>query len=289
MMRWMMLLEYAGDGFEGWQSQPHGRTVQDALEAAIAAIAGEPVAVHCAGRTDTGVHALAQVVHFDTTAVRPASAWVRGVNAHLPASIRVWHAQPVPPTFHARFCAQARRYQYVLYNAPVAPAVWHGKVGWFHVPLALKPMQEAAQKLLGRHDFSAFRAASCQAKNPVRTLHAAQVRQHGAFFLFDFEADGFLHHMVRNLVGTLVYIGKGYAEPDWVGHLLACRDRRHAAPTFSPSGLYFCGAVYDAHWGLPQEGRLFRGLPWFGEHEDNALTNAAEARLDEVTKGNPTK
>ncbi|MEC5387957.1 tRNA pseudouridine(38-40) synthase TruA [Uliginosibacterium sp. H3] len=260
MPRLVLSIEYDGSAFEGWQSQPHGRTVQDALQAAVAAIAGHEVALSCAGRTDTGVHATVQIAHFDTDTVRPLSAWVRGVNAHLPGTVSVRWAQEVDETFHARFSAYARRYRYVLLNRPVRPAILAGKVGWHHAPLSLPRMQDAAHLLVGEHDFSAFRAAQCQAKSPVRILTMAAVRRTGDLIMFDFEANGFLHHMIRNLVGALIFIGKGEAESDWMGELLQMKDRRLAPPTFSPAGLYLCGVSYPDRWHLPGEGRII-GTP----------------------------
>ena len=251
-MRIALGLEYYGGAFHGWQSQAGGGTVQDAVEAALACIIAAPVGVICAGRTDAGVHASLQVVHFDTTVERPLSAWVRGVNTHLPDGVAVRWAQPVSDEFHARFSARGRRYRYLLLNRPQRPGLWQGRVGWHHAPLDLAAMREAATRLLGEHDFSAFRAAECQAKSPVKTLWRADIRQAGNIFAFDFEASAFLHHMVRNLVGTLVYVGKGAQPPAWVDLLLAARDRRRAAPTFSPDGLYFRGPIYENHWGLPE-------------------------------------
>jgi tRNA pseudouridine38-40 synthase len=244
-------VEYCGTPFRGWQSQAGGRTVQDALEAALCEIAGEPLGVICAGRTDAGVHATHQVVHFECAVERPLSAWVRGVNSHLPDGVAVRWAQPVGAEFHARFSARGRRYRYLLVNRPQRPGLWQGRVGWFHLPLALDQMREAAQKLIGEHDFSAFRAADCQAKTPVKTMRRADIRQSGSLLVFDFEASAFLHHMVRNLVGTLVHIGKGAQEAGWIDDLLLAKDRKLAAPTFSPAGLYFRGPIYEAHWGLP--------------------------------------
>lgn len=260
MVRIALGVEYAGDAFEGWQSQQHGRTVQDHLEAAIAAIAGHAVRLHCAGRTDTGVHATAQVVHFDTTADRPLFSWVRGVNSRLvhprelPLAVR-W-AEVVDEDFHARFCAMARRYRYILHNAPVRPALLAGRVGWCHWDLDAERMAEAAACLMGWHDFSAFRAAGCQAKSPVKLMHSASVRRDGDYLVFDFHANAFLHHMVRNLVGALVYVGKGRYPPEWLGETLASADRSRAAPTFPAQGLYLCGVDYPARWSLPNEGRI---------------------------------
>jgi len=250
-MRIALAIEYCGTHFQGWQSQPSGNTVQDALEAALAAIAGQPVGVICAGRTDAGVHATHQVVHFDAPVERPLTAWVRGVNSHLPDGVAVRWAQAVAPEFHARFSARGRRYRYLLMNRPQRPGLWQGRVGWFHLPLDLAAMQAAAGRLLGEHDFSAFRAAGCQAKTPVKTLWRADVQQQGNLLVFDFEASAFLHHMVRNLVGSLVYIGKGAQPAEWMGELLQARDRSAAAPTFSPDGLYFRGPIYEPHWQLP--------------------------------------
>ncbi|MBS1159712.1 MAG: tRNA pseudouridine synthase [Proteobacteria bacterium] len=250
-MRIALGLEYCGTNFHGWQSQPSGATVQDVLQAALTAIAGQFVGVICAGRTDAGVHASQQVVHFDAPVERPLSAWVRGVNSHLPAGVAVRWAQPVSDEFHARFSARGRRYRYLLVNRPQRPGLWQGRVGWFHLPLDLAAMQAAAGRLLGEHDFSAFRAAGCQAKTPIKTLWRANVQQQGNLLVFDFEASAFLHHMVRNLVGSLVYIGKGAQPAAWIDELLLARDRTEAAPTFSPDGLYFRGPIYEPHWQLP--------------------------------------
>ncbi|MBI5862402.1 MAG: tRNA pseudouridine(38-40) synthase TruA [Rhodocyclales bacterium] len=249
-MRIALGLEYDGSGFCGWQAQAGGGSVQDALETAISAIAAAPTRVVCAGRTDAGVHALAQVVHFDTGAERPLSAWVRGVNAHLPAAIAVRWAQAVPDDFHARFCARGRHYRYLLLNRAERPGLLARRVGWYHRALDVIAMREAAQALLGEHDFSSFRAAECQAKSPMKTLRRVAVARQGDVIAFDFEANAFLHHMVRNLVGALVYVGKGDRSPDWLGELLAAKNRALAAPTFDASGLYFAGVDYDEAWQL---------------------------------------
>lgn len=250
-MRVALGLEYCGTDFHGWQSQPQGNTVQDVLEFALNQIAGERTSVLCAGRTDAGVHASQQVVHFDTQVERPLTAWVRGVNSHLPAGVAVRWALPVADEFHARFSARGRRYRYLLLNRPQRPGLWQGRLGWFHLPLDLEAMQDAATRLLGEHDFSAFRAANCQAKSPVKTMTRAGVRRFGNLLVFDFEATAFLHHMVRNLVGSLVYVGKGNQPAAWIEELLQARDRTAAAPTFSPDGLYFRGPIYESHWGVP--------------------------------------
>ncbi len=249
-------LEYDGSAFAGWQSQPQGNTVQDVLERALGQIADSGVRVHCAGRTDAGVHAAAQVVHFDTSAERPLNAWVRGTNAHLPDSVAVRWSRVAPDDFHARFSAISRSYRYVLFNHAVRPALLHGRVGWFHLPLDVDVMQRAARHFVGEQDFSAFRAAECQAKSPVKTLHEATVSRQGYCIVFEFRANAFLHHMVRNLVGALVYVGKGAHSPDWIAEVLASHDRSLAAPTFSPSGLYLSGIEYEARWQLPMNGRI---------------------------------
>lgn len=250
-MRIALGLEYDGAAFAGWQSQPAGNTVQDVLERALVAIAGTRIRTTCAGRTDAGVHGLGQVVHFDTAVPRPDSAWVRGVNAHLPPTVAVRWALPVSEDFHARFCARARSYRYLMLNRPVRPALMTGRVGWFHSALDLAAMQGAASRLLGEHDFSAFRAAECQAKSPIKTLHRADIQRQGDLIVFDFAANAFLHHMVRNLVGALVFVGKGRRQPEWIDELLSVGDRSQAAPTFDAAGLYFVGVEYDPCWRLP--------------------------------------
>lgn len=251
MVRIALGVEYDGAAYCGWQSQASGCAIQDALQTALTEIAAAPIALHAAGRTDSGVHALGQVVHFDTTVLRPQSAWIRGVNALLPRSIRVQWAQPVEAAFHARFSAYRRRYRYLLYNAPVAPALLDGKVGWFHAPLDAARMRGGAQYLVGRHDFSSFRAAECQARSPIKHLERLTIERRGAILSLDFEADAFLHHMVRNIVGALVYVGAERQPPGWLGELLSARDRSRAAPTFSAAGLYLLGADYPAEFGLP--------------------------------------
>jgi tRNA pseudouridine38-40 synthase len=226
--------------------------VQDALLRALAAIAGEPLGVTAAGRTDRGVHAGGQVAHFDTAASRPLTAWVRGVNAFLPESMSVLWAHPVGEQFHARFSARSRTYRYRLLNRPVRPAIAARYVGWYHAPLDLTAMREAARALIGEHDFSAFRAAECEAATPVRTVYSIAIEPSGEEIHFVIRANAFLHHMVRNIVGTLVYVGNGREAPGWVAEVLASRDRSRAAPTFAPEGLYLERVEYDASWGLPQ-------------------------------------
>jgi tRNA pseudouridine38-40 synthase len=251
-MRIALGLEYDGSRFLGWQTQPGGGTVQDALEPALGAIAGAPVTVTCAGRTDRGVHAREQVVHFDTGAERPATAWVRGVNALLPEAVAVLWSQEVDPTFHARYSAVSRTYRYALLNRPVRPALSARYAGWFHLPLDVDAMREAAALLVGEHDFSAFRSAECQAKSPVRTLHSLDIACRDERIDFVLRANAFLQHMVRNIVGTLVYVGKGKHAARWVSEVLESRDRARAAPTFAAEGLCLEGVEYDAKWRLRQ-------------------------------------
>ena len=251
-MRIALGVEYDGRPYCGWQSQTDGNTVQDTLQRALSQIAGESISIVAAGRTDTGVHALEQVVHFDTQAERPLTAWVRGVNALLPESIAVRWAHPVPDEFHARFSAHGRSYRYLLLDRPVRSAIHAGKAGWFHLPLDVAAMREAAQCLLGEHDFSAFRASECQAKSPVKRLHQLDIRREGEMLVFDLGANAFLHHMVRNIVGCLVYVGKGKHPPQWLQEIMEGRNRARAAPTFAPDGLYLRRIQYEAKWNLPQ-------------------------------------
>ena len=254
-MRIALGVEYDGSRFCGWQTQPEGCAVQDTLERALREVAGAPVATTCAGRTDAGVHALGQVVHFDTDAHRPESAWVRGSNALLPPPCAVTWAREVPGDFHARYAALSRSYRYLLLNHPVRPAAAHGRVGWFHLPLDLERMRAAARFLLGEHDFSAFRSAECQARSPVRTVKRLDVADRDNYVVFEIQANAFLHHMVRNIIGCLLYVGKGKYEPQWVAELLDGRDRARAAPTFDAAGLYLTEIEYEARWGLPLQPR----------------------------------
>lgn len=263
MKRIALGIEYDGAAFHGWQSQPHGQTVQDVLEQALTAVAGQSLRVTCAGRTDTGVHALAQVVHFDCPVDRPDQAWVRGGNAHLPPQVAIRWARTVDARFHARFDARSRSYCYLLHNHPVRPALQHDHVGWYHHPLDAERMNAAAQVLLGEHDFSAFRAAECQAKSAIKIMHRATIERHNDLILFEFCASAFLQHMVRNLVGALVYVGQGREPADSIAHLLANRDRTRAAPTFSPAGLYLTGVDYATHWQIPAPARIIPPLPSF--------------------------
>jgi tRNA pseudouridine38-40 synthase len=250
-MRIALGIAYDGRPFDGWQSQSTGNAVQDRVEAALARIAGVAARVTAAGRTDAGVHAIGQVAHFDVLVERPESAWVRGTNAHLPEGIAVQWARVVDDAFHARFSATSRSYTYVLYNHPVRPAVFAGKVGWFHLPLDVAAMQAAAGCLVGEHDFSAFRSAECQARTPVKALYRMEIRRRDEYVIFQLTANAFLHHMVRNVVGCLVYVGKGAQPPSWLKDVLDGRDRARAAPTFSADGLYLTSVAYPERWNLP--------------------------------------
>jgi tRNA pseudouridine38-40 synthase len=250
-MRIALGLEYDGAPFCGWQHQPGGCGVQDHVERALSSFTAAPVSTVAAGRTDAGVHARAQVVHFDTEALREDHAWVRGPNAALPGAIRVVWAKPVPGDFHARRSAISRTYHYLLSDDPVAPGLLRTKVGWFHRPLDEQAMALAAAALLGEHDFSAFRDAQCQARSPVRTVLQASVGRRGRLLVVTLKANAFLHHMVRNVVGSLVYVGAGRQGAGWIAELLERRDRRLAAPTFAPDGLYLSAIEYDPALRLP--------------------------------------
>jgi tRNA pseudouridine38-40 synthase len=250
-MRIALGLEYDGSGFCGWQKQPSGCSVQDAVDKVLSQIAAHPVVSQCAGRTDAGVHALNQVVHFDTTARRPLTAWVRGANAGLPRTISIQWAREVSQDFHARSRAAGRSYTYLLLNRPERPGLHASRVGWYHRTLDVPRMRDAAQTLLGVHDFSAFRAAECQALSPMKELRRAGIQRFGDLIVFEFAADAFLHHMVRNVIGCLVKVGDGSRNSVWLKEVLESRDRNQAAPTFAPDGLYLAAVEYDAVWGLP--------------------------------------
>jgi tRNA pseudouridine38-40 synthase len=251
---------YRGGAYHGWQSQPDGNTVQDRLEAALAAFAAAPVATICAGRTDAGVHALNQVVHLDTELEREPFAWIRGTNRFLPADIALQWCRPVAPAFHARNAAHGRRYAFLLLESPVRPALEAGVAGWTFRPLDGERMRAAAQHLVGEHDFSAFRAADCQAASPVKTLRSIRITRRGAYWRFDFDATAFLHHMVRNIMGCLIAVGSGRAAPGWMAEVLASKSRDAAAPTFPAAGLYFLGPYYDAAHGIPDRTPAFDWL-----------------------------
>ena len=267
-MRVAMGLSYNGQAYNGWQSQPDGNTVQDHLEAALSQFADTRISTLCAGRTDAGVHGLMQVVHFDTEVDRRAYSWLRGINALLPRDIAVQWVHEVPNTFHCRASATARRYAYVLLESAVRPSVEAGRVGWVFRPLDQAAMQAAAQHLLGEHDFSSFRASACQALSPIKTLRRIEIHRRSAspyashaYWRFEFEANAFLHHMIRNLMGSLLQVGQGLRPPSWMAEVLAAKSRDAAAPTFSPDGLYFLGPVYDPQWGLPSSVPAYDWLP----------------------------
>jgi tRNA pseudouridine38-40 synthase len=265
-MRIAMGLSYNGQAYEGWQSQASGQTVQDKLEKALSKFTQTPISTLCAGRTDAGVHGLMQVIHFDTELVRTPYSWVRGTNRYLPLDIAVQWAREMPREFHCRGSAMARRYAYVVLESAIRPSVEVGRVGWVYRPMNLEAMQQAASYLLGEHDFTSFRASSCQALTPVKTMTRIDISRKSttpgsAVWRFEFEASAFLHHMIRNLMGCFVKIGTGEKPPEWMAEVLAARDRDAAAPTFSPDGLYFLGPRYDAQWGLPDRTPAYDGLP----------------------------
>ena len=256
-MRVALGLEYRGTKYCGWQTQPAGCAVQDHLERALEKFLGVSVVTVCAGRTDTGVHALMQVVHVDTEMERDDVSWIRGTNTSLPPDIRVVWAKQVPEDFHARFSDTSRTYRYVLLNDPVESATLTGMVGWFHTMLDIGRMREAAELLLGEHDFSAYRASECQAKTAVKTMYETSIERIGRFdkthqmLILQFRGNAFLHHMVRNIVGELVYVGAGRRSLPEFRTIFEGRDRILAAPTFSADGLYLCDIAYDARFGLP--------------------------------------
>ncbi|MES2960689.1 MAG: tRNA pseudouridine(38-40) synthase TruA [Pseudomonadota bacterium] len=252
---------YRGGAYHGWQSQPDGQTVQDQLERALSTFAGDPIGTICAGRTDSGVHGLNQVVHFDPMVDRDPNSWVRGSNRYLPRDIAVQWCRPVGTNFHARNSARGRRYVYLLLEAPVRPALEDGLVGWVFRPLDGEAMRAAAAHLIGEHDFSAFRSADCQAASPVKRLNRIGIARHGAYWRLEFDGVAFLHHMVRNIMGCLMAVGQGGRAPGWIAEILAARNRDLAAPTFAADGLYFAGPYYDAAHGIPEHTPAFDWLP----------------------------
>ena len=255
-MRIALGIEYDGAGFLGWQRLSHGPTVQGAVEAALAFVADENVAVQCAGRTDAGVHALCQVVHFDTQAQREPRGWMLGANSRLPHAISVRWATPVDDAFSARHSARARRYRYRILNRNVRPSLQRDYLAWERLPLDADAMHRAAQALLGENDFSAFRSSQCQATHAMREMQAIAVGREGEEIVMDVQANAFLHHMVRNIVGSLLPIGRGEKPESWMAELLHGRDRTVAGPTALPQGLTFVGPLYPEHWGLPDEATL---------------------------------
>ena len=258
-------IAYRGQNYHGWQSQPDGNTVQDKLERALAEFVGLPrgeiVATLCAGRTDAGVHALNQVVHFDAPVTREIFSWVRGTNRYLPEDIAVQWAQNVEPGFHARNSARGRKYAFLVRESAVRPAIEAGLCGWVFRPLDLDAMREAAQALIGEHDFSSFRSSHCQALSPVKEMRRIRIDRIGDYWRFDFEASAFLHHMVRNLMGALITIGSGNQPPGYMAELMAHRNRELAPPTFPPAGLYFLGPEYDPRLAIPRRTAAHDWLP----------------------------
>lgn len=251
-MRLACVVEYDGTGFRGWQRQPGGvRTVQALVEHALARVADAQVDTVCAGRTDTGVHATGQVLHFDTAAIRPEKAWVMGTNDHLPPDVAIRRALPVADAFHARYDALARSYRYVIVEGVNRPALWRARAAWSHRTLDAGAMQAGARWLVGEHDFTSFRTAACQARHAVRTIDTLEVARAGGAITIDVRANAFLHNMVRIIAGVLMAVGRGERPPEWVGEVLARRDRTQGGVTAPPQGLYFLGPTYPPDFGVP--------------------------------------
>ncbi len=244
-MRYALGVEYDGSPYSGWQTQSHAASVQSVIEMALAKVADHPVRVHCAGRTDAGVHATGQVIHFDTTAARPLRAWVFGTNVNLPRTVAILWAMAVDDHFHARFSARRRTYRYFILNRAARPGLLATRVTWECRSLDALRMHTAAQSLVGEHDFSAFRAQGCQARHPVRTVYSADVRREGDMVVLEIEANAFLHHMVRNIMGVLMTIGRGESDIDWAARVLAGRNRSLGGVTAPATGLYLVNVHYD--------------------------------------------
>jgi tRNA pseudouridine38-40 synthase len=256
-MRIALGIEYMGHGLYGWQKQQDVVTVQGLLEQALSQIANEPIHLFCAGRTDANVHATDQVVHFDTHAKRHIDAWLWGTNAHLPSSIVVKWARHVDYSFHARFSALARRYRYVIYNHPIRPAILSHRATWHYYPLDVERMREAGKYLLGEQDFSSFRSSQCNSKTPMRNVKEFTVTRQGDFVMIDIEANAFLHHMVRNIVGVMFKIGSQYKDPEWVKEVLEAKNRRAAAETAPADGLYLTKVTYPEPYIFPISNEMF--------------------------------
>ncbi|MFO7602877.1 MAG: tRNA pseudouridine(38-40) synthase TruA [Gammaproteobacteria bacterium] len=250
-MRIVAAIEYDGQPYCGWQHQEHSPSVQAEVDKAFSRVANHPLRVVCAGRTDTGVHATGQIVHFDTPAERSDWSWLRGANSCLPSAITVLWVMRVPEAFHARFSAVRRAYRYVISNRSERPAILHGRVTWQFKPLDVGRMQQAAMHLIGKHDFSSYRAAGCQARSPVREIYRLEVSRRGEMIFLDIEANAFLHHMVRNIAGVLMTIGAGEAAVDWSREVLAHQDRKLGGITASPAGLYLTQVHYPAEFAIP--------------------------------------
>lgn len=265
-----LAFEYDGSNFHGWQFQKSGvRTVEAELNKAVARVADQPVDLVCAGRTDAGVHASYQVAHFETSSVRSLRSWVMGINTASPGDIAVhWAGQGITD-FHARFSAVYRRYRYIIYNHPVRPGIQQGQVSWLYRPLDDRRMHDAAQFLAGEHDFSAFRAAGCQSRSPIRFLEAISVTRKGHFVVVDVQANAFLHHMVRNIAGALIAVGTDQERVEWIREILESRDRRLAGVTAPPYGLYLVDVGYPGGFGIPAAecGPGF-AAPWFSNEEN---------------------
>ena len=251
-MRLALGVEYDGSAFCGWQYQHHSPSVQAAVEAALGKVANKPVRVHCAGRTDTGVHATGQIIHFDTDVVRSERAWVYGANANLPKEVVILWAQPVDESFHARFSALKRRYRYVIFNRDVRPTFLAYRTSWCYRPLDENRMQAAAQYLIGEHNFNSYRAVACQAKSPIRTVSKLEVTRQGQMVYLDIEANAFLHHMVRNIAGVLMEVGRGEQPPEWAREILEHQDRTKGGITAPPYGLYLTEVDYPDEYNLPK-------------------------------------
>ena len=260
-MRIALGITYNGQPYQGWQSQSTGLTIQDKLEKALKEFTTQKVTTLCAGRTDAGVHGLMQVVHYDTELNRDMASWVKGTNRYLPDDISVQWAHEVPSEFHARGSALSRRYAYIVLESPVRPSLEFGRAGWVYRSLDDTAMRQASRYLLGEHDFTSFRASSCQALSPIKTMMRVDIHKHGPYWRFEFEGNAFLHHMIRNIMGCMVTIGQGFESPEWMAQVIQSKRRDAAAPTFSPDGLYFQGPVYDAKWGLPTSTPPFHWLP----------------------------
>jgi tRNA pseudouridine38-40 synthase len=250
-MKFALGVEYDGREFHGFESQPNGRTVQECLEFALSKVADHPVRTICAGRTDAGVHALGQIVHFESQSERPLEAWVFGANTHLPADVCVNWSRSVPEDFHARFSASARRYRYVILNRSTRPAALRGRVSWEYRPLQVELMQSAAGYLLGEHDFSSFRGAGCQSRSAIRRIHRLEVSRRGPFVFIDVSANAFLLHMVRNIAGVLMDVGAGKAPATWADQVLRAADRRRGGVTAPAAGLYLLQVDYPGRYRLP--------------------------------------
>ncbi|MEW8221828.1 MAG: tRNA pseudouridine(38-40) synthase TruA [Candidatus Thiodiazotropha taylori] len=249
-MRVALGVEYDGTAFHGWQFQGDVRSVQESLQIALSKVADHEVTVHCAGRTDTGVHATGQIVHFDTPSVRTERSWVLGTNVNLPADVSICWAKPMPEDFHARFSAIGRHYRYQILNRTYRSALWRDRAVWIHKPLDEQAMHRAAQSLVGTHDFSSYRALGCQAKHPVRTVHSLSVSRQGEMLSIEVHANAFLHHMVRNIAGVLIAIGKGEQSESWADEILALRDRTLGGVTAPPQGLCLTQVDYPEEFAL---------------------------------------